>query len=132
MQSFKDTWGLYNWTVDFNKENDIYPDDLEKFRKLFPTQKIFHCIDCTDQYIILKYENIDYIDEYYRVKPVNYEQKSKPDFQVKETVKIKKSGINGIIREICWHFKNNNYFYLLIIDDKKLSKRYYGVERDSI
>lgn len=132
MKNFIDTWGFYKWSVDFNEEKDIHPDDLEKMKKLFPIQKIFHCIDCTDEYLILKYENKTFINETYRVKPLNYEQKNEPNFKLNEKVKTKNSEKYGEIREIAWHFQKNSYFYYLNIDGKSSSRRYFDFELEKV
>jgi len=36
--------------------------------------------------------------------------------------------LTGVIRVIGWHFKNQDYMYLLTVDGRKKSKRYYSCD----
>lgn len=52
-----------------------------------------------------------------------------PVFTYSEKVSpVNHPDMEGSIRDIVWHFKNNDYNYYISVDDRKKSRRYYSVD----
>lgn len=114
-------WGTYPWFIEHGI-NLIYPDDLEAFKREVNNCKVFECID-EGNYLTLKYNN-----RFYRVREKLFKPVPMPKFNFGQKVKIKDKDEIAIITDIMWHFGNTKHFYMVTVNGKKKSKRYYEFE----
>ncbi|NHB94064.1 DUF6960 family protein [Photorhabdus cinerea] len=115
----KGTWGLYPW-FDEDDVNLIYPDDLERVRKLILHGKVFYCSEQCGKFIRLNYG-----DYSFRVKPDLFKPVREVHFMVGDNVKVASSlDKRGTILNIGWHHKNDEPIYYLSFNGKKSSRRY--------
>jgi hypothetical protein len=131
---FINKYGLfsYDWTRS-DPSSMIHPDDVEKFKIFSPIQKECFCFDQDEKYIYIKFQDIKYNDETYRVIPELFTEKKEPYFKLKEKVKPKDKSEIYVIRSLEWHFKENEYmYYLLDPNGKPKSRRYKTDELEKI
>lgn len=122
MENVLNYWGLYPW---FNEEGEhmIHPDDIELLIRIKPYGKVFKCIAINDEYITIMYS-----DYKFRVKRELFNKVDSPLFTFEEKVMVKDKEICGIIAEINWHHGKNEIFYLIKVEGKKKSKRYFSCD----
>ena len=119
MEKFLKTWGLYPWFEEHGA-NLVHPHDLLSFEP--NNTRVFYCKNIEHEYLVLQFGHFEY-----RVKPINYKEIEKPKFIFNNQVTTR-SGYSGKIVEIHWHYKDNRHYYLLELQGKKSSKRYFEEE----
>lgn len=120
MSDFIDTWGLYPWFVECG-EDLIHPEDIGQFKP--NNSLVFYCKDTFEDYLILQYGIYEY-----RVKPNNYKLLKEPPFHSGDQVIVKNQEKPGVIEEIQWHYKDNNFIFYISIEGKKKTRRYLDNE----
>lgn len=120
MSNFINTSGIYPWSPGHGTQL-VHPDDLERFTKLFPRERVFQAVDERDGYLTLKYGT-----ESFRVRPDLYRPVTGVAFRIGDLVEV--SGAqppkSGVIGEVNWHFKNREPIYYLSFNGKPSSRRY--------
>lgn len=116
------TWGCIQET-DYIAPS--YQDDFEQKRM---TGVTMHCDGIENGYLVLRYRS-----EIFLANPVGYWQRPTPDYTWDQPVFVPSKGVRATIKSICWHYKDERYFYYVIGEDgKKLKKRYYAEELEEI
>lgn len=117
-------WGLFPWFPEYGI-GMIHPDDTDRFAALSPNGKVFESLGQRDGYLVLAYG-----DATFRVKPDLFRVVMQPSKRIGELVTIESKGkrVLATIVEIHWHHQRNETFYLVQIDGKRLSKRYWSNE----
>ena len=118
---------MSKWVVCRLGQIDDYSKASEECRERFwsikPRGKIFECLADEAQYITIKYGEDIFKCENYLFKNV-----PEPEFKIGDKVLIGYSKEIGIIREIYWHGSRNAPFYLLTVNNKKKSRRFFDDE----
>lgn len=114
-----DAWVVCQY---FSKEryDEIYSDDIEKFLKLFPYQKVFQCIGKDDNFIYLIQEN-----NIYRVKDSLLKVVEEPKFKIGERVMLSEKNEEATVVSISWHYKFAEPIYTIKVNEKIKRKRYF-------
>jgi hypothetical protein len=116
-------WGTYPW---FNEYGDelIYPDDRELFKKIENNTKVFEFTKGNDEY-----NNFRYGENIFRIKDTIPVVLPEPKYNFGEDVLVKKKALLvGKITDIMWHSSKKEYYYLLSVNGKKKSTRYFENE----
>lgn len=116
-------WGTYPW---FNEYGDelIHPDDRALFKKNASNTKVFEFSKGSDEY-----NNFRYGENNFRIKDTISVALPEPKYNFGEDVLVKKKeALVGKITDIMWHFSKKEYYYLLSVDGKKKSTRYFENE----
>ncbi len=111
-------WGRYPWFVE-NGTELIHPDDIESFTKEANNCKVFKCIE-EGEYLTLRYNN-----RCFRVKNKLFKPVPAPKFDFDQKVKINEKGEEAVITDIMWHLNNHKHYYLVSVNNKKKSKRFF-------
>jgi hypothetical protein len=123
------TWCLYPWFPS-DSASLVHPGDLEAFSALLPLCKVFRCVGSVGDFVVLEYAGAQY-----RVSPSLAQPVSAPAFGYGEAVRVTSGGAEkpAVIRAIIWHVVRDQPYFLLTIDGKKASRRYWSEEirRDS-
>jgi hypothetical protein len=125
MENLVGKWGAIPIKDLKNRELNIFvhPNDLESLDKL--EQPVNLIIDFESDYLKLKINNSFSI----RLKPAIVQEAQKPEYFINDKVKtINSQGFLelGIIKDYYWHLKSNKYIYLLEVNGKMKSRRYYA------
>lgn len=120
-------WCLYQWFEEHGV-SCIHPDDLNDFKDLKPNGKLFKCLGADGDFVILEHTGRSY-----RVKPSLAKAMPAPAFAYGDMVQVTSSGEerHGVVREIMWHFQRNEPYFLLEIEGKASSRRYWSGELHS-
>ncbi|MBL1224187.1 DUF6960 family protein [Enterococcus sp. BWR-S5] len=115
-------WGTYPW---FNEYGDelIHPDDRELFTKNANNTKVFEFTKGNDGY-----NNFRYGENVFRIKDTLSKALPEPKYNFGEDVLVKKKALLGKIEDIMWHNSKKEYYYLLSVNGKKKSTRYFENE----
>ncbi len=119
-------WGIYPWFESLGTEW-IHPDDVEALIKESSNCKVFECIEETEEYITIRYNQ-----NCYRVKKKWLKLVPTPRFTFGQFVKIKKYNEIVTIIDIIWHFKRKEPYYFVRSNNKKKSKRYFTDELEEL
>ena len=112
--SFINTWGCAHF------EEDVLKDDFSKYN----LGAAVKCIEDNEGILTCQYKS-----KTVRIYKKGWNPRQTPEFIWNEHVRIKSKDLNARIELICWHLKDEKYFYHLIADGgKNLSKRYYADE----
>ena len=118
------TWGLHPRIAGYDLE-EVHPDD-----RLWATAKSFH--SCLFRVLSRneEYLELEGADGRFRVKPKRFRQVDPPRFTFGELVQTSppRSLKVGVVSAILWHFKENQAYYLIEVDGKKVSRRYWAEE----
>jgi hypothetical protein len=114
------TFGLYPWFEEHGI-GLIHPDDVEAFRQMGPYGRVFRREGREGDYIVLRYGT-----GRYRVRPCLFRAVPAPACPIGTRVSFMKGAklTEGSVCDIGWHSKNQEHMYFLIVDGKRLSKRY--------
>jgi len=116
-------WGTYPWFLEHGIDQ-IHPDDLEKFKKKANNCKVYECVDEDAQFITIKYGNT-----LFKVKDSLFKSVPEPKFQIGQMLKLQgKSDSEIIVTDIMWHYEKKEHYYLLTVNGKKKTKRYFESE----
>jgi hypothetical protein len=116
---------LYPWFEEHGVSL-VHPDDLEALRRLRPDGKVFDLVGHEGSYTVIGYKDLQY-----RVRPdilrviSNY-----PDARLSfgKTVNIIEANSPAVIVDIFWHYKYDRPFFILSVDGKLKSRRYFDNE----
>jgi hypothetical protein len=116
-------WGTYPWFLEHGKDK-IHPDDMDNFKKETNNCKVFECVEECSQFITLKYG-----ENQYRVKNDLFNEVPTPGFTFGQTVRLTETpGQDAIITDIMWHYVNKEPYFLVKVDGKKKSKRFFKAD----
>lgn len=118
-------WALYPW---FNEHGDdlIHPDDIESFIKITPSLRMFRVLPPQEEWSAIKYgENIFRVDSILLkiIPPCG-----NIFFEIGEKVKIVGGEELALVEGNGWHHAKNSPFYILRINGKVRSRRYWPDE----
>lgn len=116
--NYINTWGLYQC---FQGVDDEYVEfgDREDFFSLLPNGKVFQCVEMKGENIILKYG-----ERLFCVSPRFYKVIKKPLFTIGDDVEIVEKSLIGKIVDVNWHIKNNQPYYFIEINGKKIKRSF--------
>lgn len=106
----------------------IHSEDLDKIE--FLTQPVNLIITDFGSFLELQLNEINSI----RINPSILQISIKPDYFVNDKVKTINSKGNlefGIVKDFYWHANNGKYIYLLEVDGKMKSRRYFAEDLES-
>lgn len=106
----------------------IHSEDLDKIE--FLTQPVNLIITDFGSFLELQLNEINSI----RINPSILQISIKPDYFVNDKVKTINSKGNlefGIVKDFYWHVNNGKYIYLLEVDGKMKSRRYFAEDLES-
>jgi len=116
-------WGTYPWFLEHGIDK-IHPDDVDIFIKEANNCKMFECVKENSVFITLKYN-----ERVYRVKKDLFNEVAAPRFAFGQKVKlVDESNQEVLITDIMWHYDKNEPYYLVKVDNKKKSRRYFEVD----
>lgn len=115
MSSYLNKWGCINFV------RYVLPEFQSEFAKNARSGVAMCCIAEMEDRLELQYK-----EEHYWVDIQAFCERPTPDFVWGECVTISDKGVVGNISEICWHYKEQQYFYHLVSYGKKIKKRYYA------
>ena len=115
------TWGLYPWFQEHGTHL-VHPNDLEAWVALQPYGRVFERVGEEGEFLKLAYGN-----HVFRVKPDFFRPVRSPSKRIGDVVRLESGGEvkEGTIVEIQWHHQRNEPFYLLKINGKRSSRRYW-------
>ena len=115
-------WGVYPWFPEHG-EAMIHPEDVPAVVGIRPNGKLFEVIGEEGDYLVLSYGECTF-----RVKPDLFRTVDSPLKRIGDAVEVDSGGERraGIVAEIQWHHQKNEPFYLLTMDGKRLSRRYWS------
>ena len=112
---------------EFNKY--IYPDDIGIIKNLM--QPVVQLIGFNNEgYVVIKSDGYTF-----RISPLIIQESKKPDFFIKDKVKLYNSKGYlefGTIKDLYWHINNNKFIYLIEVNGKIKSRRYYAEDLERI
>jgi len=90
-----------------------------------PYGRLFRCVGSDSDFIILEHAG-----KHYRVRPSLARPVPDPAFGYGDTVRATGSGVEkrAVVRDMMWHFRRNQPFFLLTVEGKKSSRRYWSDE----
>lgn len=120
-------WGIYNCYPE--REKYICTDDLENLKKknILVETNVYQFIKTGEEYNILIIGG-----EKVRIKDEITKELPEPKYKIGEKVYIKEGKIKGVIRTYIWHFSREEYYYLLYVNGKKKSRRYFEDELEKV
>lgn len=127
MDQYIGEWCLYPWFESHGIEH-IHPEDLSAFRDLKPNGRLFANLGIDGDYMVLQHA-----EKLFRVKPSLAKFVPAPAFSYGAAVRV----INGdeirlaVVREIIWHFQRNEPFFLLEVEGKASSRRFWSSELEA-
>lgn len=111
--SLINTWGF------MLDKNEIVSANAETYN-IGTTVK---CIEENEDTVTVLYKDVEYM-----VLKSAFKSRETPEFNWNDNVRIIAKDKTAQIDLICWHYNEKRYFYMLISNGKKLSKRYYANE----
>ena len=117
-------WGLYPWFLEHGQDK-VHPQDLDGFQALGPAGPyglVFQVADDVPPYVVLEYGA-----QRFRVMPELLREVEAPRFRIGDPVLVP-GGALAVVREIHWHHKRGEPFFLLMVEDRRKSKRYWTSE----
>ncbi len=116
-------WGLYPW-FSTGDQDLVHPDDRARFAELEPYGLLFKMVADEGEYLVLAYGQ-----ERFRVKPDLWKETGPCAFEVGQQVSNQRHPEKtNVVREVMWHYKHGREFYLLTVDGKKKTRRYWAQE----
>lgn len=114
-------WGLYPWFTEHSTEL-IHPEDLDSLQAFSPYGKVFEVIGRDEDYIFISYGG-----QTFRVKPTLFQPVPRPAKRIGDVVRVQLKGKTelGIVVEVQWHHQKSEPFYIIEIEGKLSSKRYW-------
>lgn len=130
MENLIDKWGAIPLKDLKNEElnNFVNAEDISMLH--FLLQPVNPIIGVQGDYVILKIDNTHSI----RLNSAIVQNAQEPDYFVGDKVKMLNSkGVleYGEIKDFYWHVKDNKYIYLLEVNGKMKSRRYYVEDLES-
>ena len=107
----KGTWGF------ICSEEDVLREDRDRFSANRLLGATMICIEELDKSIVLQYKS-----EVFHVKKNKFITRLSPMFVWGDIVLMKDKMKEAVVKSICWHYKEERYFYML----KDVKKRYYS------
>ncbi|MBL8892632.1 MAG: hypothetical protein JNL67_21830 [Planctomycetaceae bacterium] len=116
-----ETWGLFPWFPE-SSEGLVHAEDIVTVKRLMPYGKVFQRTETSGVFDIFTYGDVTF-----RGKREFFKTVRPPNKQIGDRVFISSNGerVQGVIIEIMWHFEKNSPFYILAIEGKRKSKRYW-------
>lgn len=108
------------------------PEDiLPQFRPYFLKERLpgatLYCQSSDDNVVVLSFKGNKICAE-----RKGFRRRPTPDFLWREHVRVVGTDVVATIGEICWHYHDHCYFYLLEQDGRQLRKRYFASELERI
>jgi hypothetical protein len=130
MENLVGKWAAIPITELKKRELDrfVHPDDLESLEQL--EQPVNLVIDIENGYIKLQINS----NVSLRLKPEIIQATRKPEYFINEKVKTVNSKGHlefGLIKDYYWHSNDGKYIYLLEVNGKMKSRRYYAEDLDA-
>jgi len=118
-------WGTYPWFREHGVEQ-IHPDSLEKALQEPPYGKVFKLLSSGDPDWI----EIKGATGPLKVKPGLFRTVPPPTFDFGQVVRTlpPRTPRTGTVTGIQWHHEEKRAFYLLTVEGKQLSRRYWDDE----
>lgn len=122
MNDYSDTWGAILCS------DYIRSDYKDAFETNLAAGITMHCVGEENGFLVLDDEGTRYL-----ASPAGYWQRPTPNFMHGQAVFVPSKGVKAHVRSICWHYKEERYFYHVVGEDgKKLKKRYYAEDLEAI
>jgi len=122
MHKLVNSWGCVH------RSRFIAPANQETFEQERMTGATMRCDGIEDGYLVLRYRN-----ETFLADPEGYWRRPTPDYTWDQPVFVPSKGVRATIKSICWHYKDEHYFYYVVGENgKKLKKRYYAEDLEAI
>ncbi|MGF6907846.1 hypothetical protein [Fusobacterium sp. PH5-44] len=120
-------WGRYNFF--YERKNNICTKDLEKLKEKNITvdTNVFQFIKTDEECNVLIIDG-----EQIRIRDTIDIELPEPKFKKKEKIYIKEKDIIGRVITYIWHSKEEKYFYILYVNGKKKSRRYFENELQKV
>jgi hypothetical protein len=117
-------WCTYPWFEEHGV-SCVHPDDLDDFKALKPNGRLFRCIGSDENFLVLEHAG-----KQYRVTPSLAKPVPDPAFGYGDAVRVTSGGAErrAVVREIMWHFQRNQPYFLLEVEGKTSSRRYWSDE----
>lgn len=115
--------GIYSWFEEHGADL-VHPADLEAWRALRPSGKVFRREGPGGEYIVLRYGEANF-----RVRPELFEPIDAPVVAMGRSVALK-TGEDAAVLNIGYHHKRNEPMYQLTVAGRKKSKRYWNGDFD--
>lgn len=119
-----DTWGLYPWFRESGLDL-IHSDDLAIVQANSP-----HCMLCEiagndGQFLVIRFGPYQF-----RGKPDLFQAVPPPAFRIGQKVRTKSPRTlrSGIVHRIGWHYKRSEPVFILEVNGRALSRRYWADE----
>lgn len=109
-KTLKGTWGY------ICSEEHVLREDRERFSENRLLGATMICIEELDKSIVLRYKSGEF-----HVKKNKFLTRLSPMFVWGDVVLMKDKMKEAVVKSICWHYKEERYFYML----KGVKKRYY-------
>ncbi|SEB67351.1 hypothetical protein [Rhodobacter sp. 24-YEA-8] len=110
-----------SWFEGSSNPNDIKTEDFERFLLHNRLRgHVYQVVGHDGDYLVIKYGT----EEFSISKDACIKLAVQNVLQVGEKVALTESSAVACIREIVWHFKRQEPFYLVTVDDRKKSRRY--------
>jgi hypothetical protein len=126
MKEYINKWGTVPWVP--SRAEEVHLEDRESVDQLTFWDKVLKCIGITDDgYLILQYSS-----DLYRVRPKLFATVPSPMFDFGQRVKDTVLNRNGTILHILWHGNRKEEYYILAINGRKSSRRYFANDLELI
>lgn len=123
MSEFVGTWGFVKSSAYVEEAQRAAFDDL---RLSGATMRCADIVE-TGQLVVL------FKDERFLVDRSHFHVRPTPELVWGDRVRMKDKAIEGLVVEICWHYKRQRYFYhVTTLDGRQLKKRYFPEELEKL
>jgi hypothetical protein len=112
-------WGLYPWFPEDGADK-VHPQDLDALRSLGPYCRVFEVAAGESPYVVLIYGI-----QRFRVVPDLVQEVEPPQLRIGDEVLLS-SGAHATVRDIRWHHKRAEPFFLVDVGGRTTSKRYWA------
>ena len=112
-------WVLCPWFVEHGTES-IHTQDVQTLRRLAPYGKVFSVVGTEGDFVRLAYGQ-----EVVRVRRGLLKEVPAPAFQIGQSVLIKRKNRPALVEEVQWHQQKRKPFFLLRVDGRTVSTRYW-------
>lgn len=113
------SFALYPWFAEHGADF-VHPEDLQRFVALAPYGRVFTVSAVDGEFVELGYGT-----EKFRVISKLLQLVPGPKFIIGQKIRCASSNNSGQIIHIIWHYKEEKPFYLIAMDGKPRSKRYW-------
>lgn len=122
MDSYIGSWGCVH------EPSYIAPKSQPAFETNLAAGVTMRCVDEQDGFLVLDDRGTKYL-----ANPAGYWRRPTPDFVYGQRVFVPSKDAEATIHTICWHYKEERYFYYVVGEDgKKLKKRYHAEDLEAI